>query len=233
MFTPLIKCSIVTYIKDKLVVGPQDCPILTDASAEHSLTSRQLQSSADSLAYGLSQVLDPCGRPFFSRGDAIMIISGNSLEWPIVLLACWAAGLCVTTASTSYTTEELGYQWDDCKPKAIFVQKEFLGVATEMLKNRSHVGDQEAKELIWIMDEIASYEIDNGDHSNSKANGVSSEVFRHKSLRDLLGLGVLDTETSFDNEVSSETALICYSSGTSVSRRHISLSRKICIYDIS
>jgi hypothetical protein len=104
------------------------------------------------------------------------------------------------------------------------VQKEFLEVAAEMLYNRVH-DDQDAKELIWTMDGVTSCDTSNGDRPSRKTDRVSSETFRRQSLRDLLGLGVLDTEIPFDNELSAETALICYSSGTSVSGRNISPSR--------
>lgn len=63
-----------------------------------------------------------------------MIISPNSLAYPVAFFGAQAAGLVVTLANSGYKARELAYQIKDSGCKIVFLAEELVGVAKDALK---------------------------------------------------------------------------------------------------
>ncbi|KAJ4487169.1 AMP binding protein [Lentinula edodes] len=119
------------------------------------------------------------------RGDVVLVFSPNSLQYPVYILGAIAAATMIITTS------------------------ENLSVALEMLIVGLGLSQADAENRIII-----------SQNSLAWASGLVSSRSEGKATRDLitfdqlLGIGELQNEEEFDGESAQETALLCYSSGT-------------------
>jgi acyl-CoA synthetase (AMP-forming)/AMP-acid ligase II len=67
---------------------------------------------------GLGRTLQDAG---IEPGDRIGLVSPNSCEWVIAFWGSLFAGATVTTLNPLYTEREIGHQFGDSQPKAVFV----------------------------------------------------------------------------------------------------------------
>lgn len=128
-----------------------------------------------------------------------MLFSPNSLSWPIMMFGSIAAGLVPTLANSAYTARELAFQWNDSDAKAVLVHPALLPVILEMFKSLD-VSASDARRRIII-----------ADYDQVNREGALGQ-FLH--LEDLLGVGSWKEEEEASGEKADETALLCYSSGT-------------------
>jgi acyl-CoA synthetase (AMP-forming)/AMP-acid ligase II len=206
-------------------------------------TREEVKNLSLRLAWGLRNTIRlPNSSPglpdnHLDRGDVVMLVSPNSLSWPLALFGCAhvlisvnflndrlrsrfsrcvAAGLKITLAAYSSTPRELSWQYLDIKPRAIFVARHLVPVVEQMF---SLIGSspEEAKRRIRIMDTLSDLVSLEGfgangtllmEHESSGVNG----------LHQLVGKEALEREELFDNEDAEESVYICYSSGTTVSQ---------------
>ncbi|KAF7316064.1 AMP binding protein [Mycena indigotica] len=172
-----------------------------DGRTGTTITRGQLKHLCLSLAYGLKE--HPTTSVFAKRGDTVLIFSPNSLAWPVLLHGSLAAGLRCTLANSAYTPPELAHQYTDSGAKLILAAQELVPVVLEMLTKQLGLSSAEAgKRIVVVPDDL------------SWAGGPASPRPDHLNLVDLLGLGTLEKEESFDGVADKETALLCYSSGT-------------------
>lgn len=183
---------------------PSSKPAFIDAATGFTVTRQQFKDYSLQLAHGLTRYAPlNAGLLPLKRGDAIMIFSSNSIAFPIIMFGAFAAGLVPTLANSAYTWRELAFQWKDSQAKILLVHPALLGVALEMFEKDLGISKQEAKKRIvlaeWTQDE-------------STKDSLKTTGFVH--LMDLIGKGQLAEEEKFEGELAGETALLCYSSGT-------------------
>ncbi|KAF8998854.1 acyl-CoA synthetase [Cyathus striatus] len=202
---PVVQESIYSYLFNTTNVYPPTDPAFVDAADGTTITRGALKDLTLRLAYGLRQhVLLPCTSNLpqltnLARGDMIMIMSPNSMSWPIALFGCVAAGLRITMASSSSTARELLWQWQSSNARTILVAPTLVPVVRDMLRLAGFC-EEEANRRIWVMDKLW--------------DPIAPKLSDHNWLGDLLNHGILSEEEKFNGRDSDEPVYICYSSGT-------------------
>ncbi|TFK33289.1 AMP binding protein [Crucibulum laeve] len=201
---PVIRHSIFTYLFN-IIDHPASSPAFVDAKDGQMITRGEVKDRALRLAWGLRQrvllpgVTDPKLSTNLERGDTLMILSPNTLSWPMTLFGCVAAGLRLTFASSSATARELSWQWSDSLARAVIVHPPLVQVVKDMFKLIG-VSDAEAAQRIWVVDQIWKED--------------APKLLGCNWLGDLVGNETLEQEELFDGDLAEETVYICYSSGT-------------------
>ena len=86
---------------------------LIDATTGQIVTREELKSASLALGHGLRAEYAKMGGVPLGRGDVVMILSPNTVTFPVAMMGAIAAGICVSLASPAYTPRELQYQWTD------------------------------------------------------------------------------------------------------------------------
>jgi 4-coumarate--CoA ligase len=180
-----------------------ETPALIDGATGTTLTRADVRRLALELAFGLTHssespvcIKSGGGDGRLVKGDVIMIFSLNSVAFSIL-----AGGFRVTTANSAYTPQELLHQYQDAKPKAIFVHPVLVPNALSMLK-LAGLSEEQARSRLILCNFRGLY-------------GPISEITRGlPTLDDLLGRGTLQEEVRFEGPDAEEAAILCYSSGT-------------------
>ncbi|PBK78482.1 AMP binding protein [Armillaria solidipes] len=200
---PIVNRSLFTHLlykssRDSKLVGghPADSPVFVDSATGTVLIREKLRSLCLSLGYGLRH-------HGAKRGDTILLFSPNALAYPVVLLGAIAAGLRCTLANNAYTSHELAHQYADSRARRIFTTEDSLPVVRAMFEEIG-VGADEADARIIVLGKSLKWA------GGPDAPRTSSLLH----MEDLLGIGSLEEEEKFDGERAHETALLCYSSGT-------------------
>ncbi|KAF7319145.1 AMP binding protein [Mycena chlorophos] len=181
---------------------PANSLAFIDAKTGTSYTRGQLKHFCLSLAYGLRN--HPTTAPFAKRGDTVLIFSPNSIAWPVLLHGGIAAGLRCTLANSAYTAHELAFQYTDSGAQLILVAESLVAVVVDALTKELGMSPAEAGKRIVVVPEDLSW-----------AGGPAVvRTDRRLTFVDLLALGTLEKEESFDGVADKETVLLCYSSGT-------------------
>ncbi|KAH6821299.1 AMP-dependent synthetase and ligase family protein, partial [Perilla frutescens var. hirtella] len=92
-------------------------PALVDAETAETLTFSNLETRVSRLSLALLNLN-------ISKNDVVLILSPNSIHFPIAFLAVVAVGAVATTANPQYTTAELSKQIKDSNPKLIITVPE-------------------------------------------------------------------------------------------------------------
>ncbi|THH08646.1 hypothetical protein EW145_g2565 [Phellinidium pouzarii] len=200
--------SIYSHIFPKNDPFPGDTAAFIDADTGNTLTRAVLRRTTFELAWGLRHVLHAnYGGPALARDDTVLVFSPNSVAYPIVVFGAFAAGIRATLANSAYTPTELAHQYKDSQAKVVFAHKDLVPVAVKMFELLG-VDAKEARSRIII----ASW----------NENDRSPKGFIQ--MEDLLGKGRLEIEENFDGPLSNETALLCYSSGTTGKPKGVELT---------
>lgn len=189
--------SIFTHLFPDKEPYPGSTPAFIDAETGRTVTREQLRTLSLQLGWSMRNNLQKLGGPLLKRGDTVMVFSPNSIAFPIAMFGSIAAGLRATLANSAYTPSELAHQWTDSCAKVVFVHPALIKTVTDMFKLLK-VGFKEARSRIIIL----GFGLDN--------KGPSGFLQMEK----LFGKGQLVQEEKFDGELSNETCLLCYSSGT-------------------
>lgn len=196
--TPVRDESIYTYLaQTRFADYPADRPAYIDAATGKTISRGEWKELTLSLAWGLRHELPKLGGVPLQRGDVAMIFSPNSIAWPVTLFGGIAAGLRMTLANSAYTPRELEYQWTNSGAKVVLVHPTLLPAVLEMFKSLD-MDLTSAKRRIIVVD------------WPFPESGFNDYL----RVQDLLGKGRLDQEEKFPGELANETALLCYSSGT-------------------
>ncbi|KAJ3896403.1 AMP binding protein [Lentinula edodes] len=184
---------------------PAQEKVFVDAATGISISRQDLRTLSLKFGYGLRH--DP--RVKAQRGDVVLVFSPNSLQYPVYILGAIAAGMRCTLTNNAYTARELQHQYIDSGATMIITTSENLSVALEMLIVGLGLSQADAENRIII-----------SQNSLAWASGLVSSRSEGEATRDLitfdqlLGIGELQNEEEFDGESAQETALLCYSSGT-------------------
>lgn len=105
--TPIPNISLPTYIFQSPTAPLPDDPVFIDArDSSRVITRASYRLWAQRLAAGLR-------RAGLKDGDRLLLFSGNSIYFPIVLMGIVAAGGIFTGANPTYVARELAYQLKD------------------------------------------------------------------------------------------------------------------------
>ncbi|KAK1392970.1 4-coumarate--CoA ligase-like 5 [Heracleum sosnowskyi] len=92
---------------------------LIDATSGHQITFSQLWMAVESVSTALSNL-------GIRKGDVILLLSPNSIYFPIVCLSVMSLGAIITTTNPLNTISEIAKQIADSKPKLAFTVPELL-----------------------------------------------------------------------------------------------------------
>jgi 4-coumarate--CoA ligase len=195
---PVANESIYTHLAvTRFGEFPPEHPAYIDAVTGKTITRGEWRELTLSMAWGLRHELHKLGGPMLQRGDVAMIFSPNSIAWPIMLFGGVAAGLRMTLANSAYTPRELKHQWIDSGAKVLFVHPTLVPVVLEMFKDLDFDLTSARRRII-----VADWPIED------------PAMIDYIRMKDLLDKGRLEEEEKFPRELSHETNLLCYSSGT-------------------
>ncbi len=110
----------------------------------YSLTYAEALDRAGRLAAGLEDM-------GVRRGDAVMVVLGSGVEYPLTLFALHALGAMSVNVNTLYTQDELQYLHDECQPRIVICD---VGLAPLMRRVRGAaplvvVGATQSGETDW------------------------------------------------------------------------------------
>ncbi|KAK1232165.1 hypothetical protein PQX77_004713 [Marasmius sp. AFHP31] len=205
---PIPSCSIATLLftsqpgQPSSYVGryPGHFPAFVDAKTGVTLTRAQVKSLAFQFGHGLKTI-------GAKRGDTVLMYSPNSLNWPVVILGAIAAGIRCTLANNAYTGTELAHQYHDSGAHLIMTTIDGLPAVRDMFKTMKIPTSEGNKRIILLSDGFAWA---GGPAAPSRPEGQGL-----LKMDDLLTRGTLTREELFEGETAkSETAFLCYSSGT-------------------
>ena len=115
---PNTSLNITTFISSR----PHNNPTaFIDASNGRHLSYSELWSSVDSLSHSLSSIFGA------RKGHVILLLSPNSLAFPLVCLSVVSLGALITTANPLNTSREVVEQVADSSPYLAFITPELSG----------------------------------------------------------------------------------------------------------
>ncbi|KAF8338789.1 AMP binding protein [Cantharellus anzutake] len=189
--------SIFTFLKRNESPSDAKRVAFIDAVTDERITRGQVFDFALRVGYGVKQIGG-------KRGDVAMILCPNSIAWPYTFLGLQAAGLRPTLANVAYTPPELTHQLKDSRAHLIFVHPLLFPTVINTL-NGLGLKEGEIKKRVIIMSHTSQ------DEKDEKTVGIPASWRRLKELRNG---GKLAKEEEFNGSQVHETALLCYSSGT-------------------
>ena len=156
-------CSLPTYLFQTPTVDLSDKPLLIDAARpEYALSHASYRLWSQRLATGLKE-------HGFQPGDRLLLFSGNTLFFPVVLMGTIMAGGVFTGANPGYVARELAYQIKDSGAKVLIAAEGSLDVALEA-----------AKEANFPLESV--YSFDNGYATLSGQSPGSQGIQRWSTL---------------------------------------------------
>ncbi|KAJ3844351.1 AMP binding protein [Lentinula raphanica] len=209
---PLLTRSIFTHLlsvdqnSGKIGGYPAQDAVFVDAYSGTSITRQNLRALSLKFGYGLRQD----SRVKAKRGDVLLVYSPNSLAYPVYVLGVLAAGMRCTLANSAYTARELQHQYTDSGATMIITTPENLNTALEMLTKGLGLSQLEAEKRLIVSPK------DFGWVTGSVAMSTSGTTSARQSVefQQLLEQGELEIEEQIEGDDAQETALLCYSSGT-------------------
>lgn len=198
---PIVEESIFSHVFDSKLCAPEKV-VYIDGPTGRRFTQAEVKHAALSLAHGLRNELHtPNFRgPSLSRGDTVMIFSQNNLLYPIFMWGIFAAGLRATPAPSTASPNELKEQWVNSESRVMIVSSSLVHEALGMFKLLNSTPEAALSRMIVY-----------SDGENDQLPGG----FKFTIYEDLSTRGLLPKEEPFDGHLANETALLCYSSGTS------------------
>ncbi|OWF54962.1 probable 4-coumarate--CoA ligase 5 [Mizuhopecten yessoensis] len=120
----------------------KDAIATVDYLTGRSYTSSWIKDSSIRVASGLNRL-------GLRKGDTVLVFCSNSPEYTVVILACAALGLVISTANSAYAVGELGRQLGHCTAKAIVTIPELVPTARGAANSSPDLADS-VKWLITI-----------------------------------------------------------------------------------
>ncbi|EJD44147.1 AMP binding protein [Auricularia subglabra TFB-10046 SS5] len=212
----LARCSIFHAVFPTPDRHADRSAIFIDATTGYVVKRGDFRDLALALGYGvtnyapskapgglLSSVLHKHRGLPLRQGQVALVFMPNGISYPLVFYGLQAAGIRTTLANASYTPRELAHQLRDSAAEVAFVHPALLPV---LEKAWSELGLDAAQMRARTV--IVDWEPWNRSYTpDPKLSGWIS-------INTLLSLGALPKAVSFDGDKSNETAMMCYSSGT-------------------
>lgn len=197
---PIAEGSIFSHVFNSKRCAPGQV-VYIDGPTGRQLTKANVKHAALSLAHGLRNELHtPKFRgPSLSRGDTVMIFSQNNILYPVFMWGIFAAGLCATLAPNTASPNEVRGQWTDSRSKVIIVSSSLVHAALDVFKLANFNPEDALRRMIVYSD---------------GEDVQLPEGFKFTRYEDLSAQGLLPKEEPFGGPLSNQTALLCYSSGT-------------------
>nr|AIZ77406.1 4-coumarate:CoA ligase [Inonotus obliquus] len=190
-------CSVFSHLFPKVDKFPESTAAFIDSDTGLVLTRGDLRTKSLELAHGLRFTLNTnFGGPKLVRGDTVLVFSPNTVAYPIVFFAAFAAGLKASLANAAYMPSELAYQYQDSGARVVITYPALLPVVLKMFELLKVDAKRARQKII-----VAGWGL--------KDKGPKGFV----QMEDLLGTGRLEVEEKFDGPLANETTLLCYSSG--------------------
>jgi len=198
---PIIEESIFSHVFNSNLCAPGQV-VYIDGPTGQRFTQTNVKHAALSLAHGLRNELHApnFGGPLLSRGDTVMIFSQNNILYPVFMWGTFAAGLRATPASIIASPNEVKEQWVDSGSKVMIVSSSLVHTALGVFK-LLNLSPEDALRKIVVYSDGENLQLLKG--------------FKFIRYEDLSARGLLSKEEPFCGQLSYETALLCYSSGTS------------------
>ncbi|KAK4952686.1 hypothetical protein LTR10_009492 [Elasticomyces elasticus] len=138
---PIPTQSLPSYLFDSPTLPLDDKPLLIDAELpEYYLTQHTYREWSKRFALGLQQ-------NGFKSGDRLLLYSGNTIFFPVILLGTIMAGGIFTGANPTYVARELAYQLKDSGATFLITSESSLKTALDAAdsigfpKDRVYVSD--------------------------------------------------------------------------------------------
>ncbi|KAK0390526.1 hypothetical protein NLU13_0030 [Sarocladium strictum] len=134
------RCSIQQWIFGSPTAPLPDCKAWIDADdPSHFLSLPDARLLAKRIAVGLKEhgVLP---------GDRVMVYSGNSIYFPVLVLGIWMAGCIFTGANPGFTARELAFQLRDSEASVLLATTQNGKTALEAAQSCG----MEMKDIFWI-----------------------------------------------------------------------------------
>lgn len=117
--------DVTTFISSRAHHGG-NAPAFIDAATGRHLTFPELFRSVDSLSAALSSM-------GIRKGDVVLLLSPNSIFFPIVCLSVMSLGAIITTTNPLNTTREIGKQAADSRPVLAFTTQQLAPKLAELV----------------------------------------------------------------------------------------------------
>ncbi|KAF9039471.1 AMP binding protein [Hymenopellis radicata] len=197
----LVHHSVFSHFLDDSKPGyighwPGTVPAFIDAVSGTTISRSETRALSLSLAFGLRN--HPGIRA--KRGDTALLYSPNSLAWPILVFGSIAAGLRTSFANNAYTSHELAFQYQDSGANVIFTTEEGLPTVRQMFQEIGVLGGRTRRA--------------------AKPSFGVTYTFGGPTFS-----GSLQKEELFDGRAAHETAVLCYSSGTTGKPKGVEVSQ--------
>ncbi|CAK7343168.1 unnamed protein product [Dovyalis caffra] len=111
--------SLTSFLFQSTLSSPNSIALI-DTDSNQSLTFHQLKIQVSTLAHSLHFKLN------VSKNDVVLIISPNSIHFPVCFLSIVSLGAIASACNPAYTVTEISKQVNDCKPKLIITVPEIL-----------------------------------------------------------------------------------------------------------
>lgn len=108
---------------------------------DQQITYQELDTVSTRIAANLQQI-------GVEKGDRVAVIVGNSLEFPLLTLACAKAGALMVPINVKLSADEIGYILGHSKPEVIVVEEEFFPKVQENLERAQNVGVNNEKVFV-------------------------------------------------------------------------------------
>ncbi|OVA02300.1 AMP-dependent synthetase/ligase [Macleaya cordata] len=176
--------SLPSFLLSQLSPQHLQKPAFIDSTTGKSITYGDLQSLSITIANTLHS---SCG---VKKGDVVLVVSSNSIHFPLLVLSIMSIGAIFTTANPLYTTQELQTQIQNSNPVLVFTthefQSKFDGILTsppilveEFMKNLLHNPNPPSK--------LVEFSINQGDtaalmYSSGTTGKSKAVVCSHRNL---------------------------------------------------
>ncbi|KAK7262263.1 hypothetical protein RJT34_29828 [Clitoria ternatea] len=110
---------------------------LIDADTSQTLSFAQFKSQVARLAHGLQRL-------GLKKNDVVLLLTPNSIYFPICFLGVTAIGAVVSTANPVYTVEEVSKQAKDCNPKLVITVPELWHKAKNLNLRAVIIGTEDS-----------------------------------------------------------------------------------------
>ncbi|KAJ9115688.1 hypothetical protein QFC20_001015 [Naganishia adeliensis] len=176
-----------------------DYPAFIDGSTGRTISGAQLREDSLRLGKGLQKELQLSGH----EETVAVIYSSNSVDFAQIFYGCQSVRIITSLANASYTAAELAHQLRDGDPAIAFVHPsnyEGYAGAIQMLNTEGRKEPQ----LFWA---VPLTDVPKTLRERTGVKSYQSLMVNTSDLDDFEGL-------SAEGEAAHQTALLCYSSGT-------------------